>query len=290
MNPERTVSLKCQQALRLMDPFLDRELSPSESMDVDSHLAVCPACAQELRARQGIQMRVRRAVRQEPVSLELETRIRATLAIESPQTRGWRSWSLAAAAVIAGLAVGLVYRDGHLRVTPAMREDYVESESAVVSPLMRTGLGDHIHCAYFRSFSKMPPPMSELKTMLGPRFQNLINILQAHAPARSQVVLAHRCNYHDRRFVHLALQGQGQLVSLVITRKRNGESLAASGLTPILAESGIRIYRDRARSFELGSFETGQYLVYVVSNLPRAGNQQLTVSLAPEIRSYLEEL
>lgn len=40
------ILLSCQQALRRMDDYIDREASPSQARWVRAHLAICHACAE----------------------------------------------------------------------------------------------------------------------------------------------------------------------------------------------------------------------------------------------------
>ena len=62
----------------------------------------------------------------------------------------------------------IAYQLGHLRLSVTSQESYNTSVSTHVARLMRVGLGDHIHCAYFRKFPANAPSPQEFVSKLGP--------------------------------------------------------------------------------------------------------------------------
>jgi hypothetical protein len=78
-----------------------------------------------------------------------------------------------------------------------------------------------------------------------------------------------------REYIHLILAGDAKLASIILTRKRPGESLDGG-----VSQSGI----DR---YQVVGFDTREYLVYVVSDLPAQQNLQMAANLAPSLREYL---
>lgn len=232
--------------------------------------------------------RLQQAVRNEPVPAFLEQRVRARISAEGNARRaGWPRWSFAAAALAAVLTVGVSYELGHLRITDASKESYTVGMTQQVATILRAGLGDHIHCAYFRKFPNDPPPAAEFIRKLGPSYAALLPAVSRHAPAGTRVEEAHICKHKGRKFVHLTMRGDSRLLSLVITRKRAGESFQIEGLLPSLAQQGLPIYRATAQKFQVASFETGEHLVYFVSDLGADANQETLLAMAPEVREVL---
>lgn len=234
--------------------------------------------------------RLRNAVRSESVPPFLEARVRAAIrGSERPQPHGWAKWSMAGVALAVVAAAGISYELGHLRFTEASQESYLVKVSNQAASIMRVGLGDHIHCAYFRKFPKQAPAAGEFLRGLGKRYSPLLPIVDKNVPAGTKIADAHHCLHRGRKFVHLTMRGDSHLVSLVIARKQDGESFEIEGLMPALVQSGLPVYKATAQKFEIASFETGGHLVYLVSDLPAEQNQERLLAMAPAIRDLLNQ-
>jgi hypothetical protein len=90
--------------------------------------------------------------------------------------------------------------------------------------------------------------------------------------------------------VHLSLKSDSQLVSLVIARKSEGESFETEGLLPELVASGIPIYRSGVQRFQMSAFESRDFLVYFISDLPHDRNAETMTAMAGEIKTLLERI
>ena len=110
---------------------------------------------------------------------------------------------------------------------------------------------------------------------LGPEFAGLEPLVKSRLPAGFGIIQAHRCQAGGREYVHLIVTGGSRILSLAITRKRPGESLSGG-----IHQTGV----DR---FQVVGFESGNYLVYIISDLDAQRNLQLAASLAPMVRQYL---
>jgi len=234
--------------------------------------------------------RLRQAVQSEPAPAFFETRVRARIASERPLRR----WAMRLAPVTAGAAIlgALVvsYQLGHLRLTVHSQESYIASVTTHVASLMRVGLGDHIHCAVFRKFPKTPPPTDQFVEKLGPEYAGLIPIVRENVPTQYQLMLAHQCKYHNRKFVHLSLLDGSHLLSLVISRKVEGESFQTENMLPALLQSGIPMYQSDVQRFATTAFETKDHLVYFISDLPNDKNVQIMLALGPQLKQLLTKL
>jgi hypothetical protein len=193
-----------------------------------------------------------------------------------------------AAAVLGGVLIA--YQLGYLRLTVRAQESYISSVSANIAMLMRVGLGDHIHCSVFRKYPKNPPSTEEFVRKMNPQYAGLIPIVRGQVPASYRMTLAHECRYHGRRFVHLSLMDDSNMLSLVITLKTEGESFSAQDMVPALVQSGIPMYQTGVQRFQMTAFETRDYLVYFISDFSKEKNSDMMLALAPQVKAFLVRL
>ena len=234
--------------------------------------------------------RLRSAANSVPVPPFLEARIRGRIRREAS---GYR-WipRLAPVGAALGIVAGLMiaYQLGHLRLTVRSQESYIASVSTRVASLMRVGLGDHIHCSVFRKYPKNPPTTEQFIEKMNPHYAGLIPIVRSQVPENYRMTLAHECRYHGRRFVHLSLMNDSNMLSLVITRKGDGESFSTEDMLPGLVQAGIPMYQSTVQRFQMTAFETRDYLVYFISDLPRQQNTDLMLALGPQVKDFLKKL
>jgi len=103
---EQIETLRCEEALDLLEPSLDGELAPGEESRLRSHLAGCRACAAELALATRIQKELR------------ALRPAAVLPFPSRRRAAWPVRRLAAAAMLVATIGGGLYL-GHVRTRPA---------------------------------------------------------------------------------------------------------------------------------------------------------------------------
>jgi hypothetical protein len=80
------------------------------------------------------------------------------------------------------------------------------------------------------------------------------------------------------------------MLSLVITRKGNGESFSTEDTLPALVQAGLPMYQSSVQRFQMTAFETRDYLVYFISDLPRQQNTDLMLALGPQVKDFLKKL
>ena len=284
-------SQSCRQFLGTLDLYLDKELSSAETSQIAEHLKECQECFSEVETRRAIRERLRSAVRNVPAAPALEAAIQATLRVNRPSSRSRSYWVALpiAAAIVICMSAALAYRFGYLRLTKGSQESYVASISAPIPGIMRVGLGDHVHCAVYKAFSNQHPTLEQMAHDMG-QYKELTSVIEKKIPRTYRVLLAHQCRYHGRRFVHVELTNGSALVSLVISRRGEGDSFEKDQLIPVLTESGIAIYQTKAQRFEVSGSETRDYLIYVVSNLGQDDNLNMMLALAPSVTSFLQSI
>jgi hypothetical protein len=238
----------------------------------------------------NLDTRLRTAVRSVEAPPFLEARIRNHIRAEKLPRRWLPSFvsATAAAAVFGGVLIA--YQLGHLRLTVRAQESYISSVSTHIATLMRVGLGDHIHCSVFRKYPKNPPTTEEFIEKMNPQYAGLIPIVRSQVPSAYRMTLAHECRYHGRKFVHLSLMDDSNMLSLVITRKAEGESFSTEDMLPALVQSGIPMYQAGVQRFQMTAFETRDHLVYFISDLGQPQNTALMLALSLRVRDFLTKL
>jgi anti-sigma factor (TIGR02949 family) len=102
----RAMPTDCARFTDLLDALADGELRDSTATEVESHLAVCPACAAELAAIIALRADLAR-LRQETAPEELRRRVLAALSEMPSAMRPRRRMLELVAAGFAGLALGV---------------------------------------------------------------------------------------------------------------------------------------------------------------------------------------
>ena len=73
----------CRHFVPLLEPFRDGELSPSEVVEVETHLVECESCSERLQLGEAVRVSLKQVVREAaPVTESFEERIRLALAAE----------------------------------------------------------------------------------------------------------------------------------------------------------------------------------------------------------------
>jgi anti-sigma factor (TIGR02949 family) len=282
----------CERTRRCLDSYLANEMLAETRRGIERHLETCPACSAELAARTSLRGRLKAAVQRQEVPPGLDARLREALRHTKSRPRppiAWMPWAAAAAVLFLAVATWLIRPLG----APALpdladrrgQDVFIRKVSHDLAAVLQVGLGDHIHCSIFRKYPKDPPTIDEMAAMLGPSYKELVPIVKDHVPGGFRILLAHQCGYLGRRFVHVTLSDGSNLLSLVITRKQPAESLAS--LKPTFQASGVAVYQSVARDYDVASFESGQYLAYVISDLGRKRNLEIARNLAPRVHDFL---
>ena len=267
---------ECAAVRAQLDAYLSGELPPQNAADVKRHLESCRECAAELAARDSMRAQLQSAVRATPVPAGLEAKVRQALRSPNraragrPRT-GW--WAVLAAASVI-LCVFLV---NQLRVSMNPEQAILSKTSGPLAAIFKIGLQDHLQCAVFRKYAKQPVPANQMAADLGPQFAGLAPLVEAKLPGDFRLIQAHHCTAGGRAYTHFIMAGDGKLVSLILTRKQAGESLAGG------------IYQQGVARFQVVGFESQGYLVYVISDMNAQQNLQWAAKLAPTLRQFLAD-
>jgi mycothiol system anti-sigma-R factor len=78
----------CEETLRRVESFVDRELTPEEMERVQAHLDTCAACTSQYRFEAGVLEGLREKVRRIALPDDLRDRISRRLSEERPASKG----------------------------------------------------------------------------------------------------------------------------------------------------------------------------------------------------------
>jgi anti-sigma factor (TIGR02949 family) len=277
----------CERTRKYLDSYVNSELQVETNHEVLRHLEGCPNCSAELDTLMKLRGRLKSAVKSQDAPAELEFRIRTKIRTRRGELFEPR-WAMAAAAgLLVAVGTWSVYsREGMPAIgdRPAQTA-YIQKISNSLASVMKLGLGDHVHCAVFRKYPKNPPPVEQMMKDLGPSFEGLLPVVRAAVPQDFRVVMAHECSFAGRNYVHFTFKREAKLLSLVVTRKTEGESM--TGLTHGTRPDGVPIYQQTAGQYQVAGFEAGEFLAYIISDLPSNSNLQVASNLAPSVREFL---
>lgn len=236
------------------------------------------------------------AQRQEPPA-GLERRIQARLRDHmspTPRQLAWSNWIMAVAAMlIACLGTFAVWTFNPRLPSAADSRDvqdrYIQTVSNRLGTAFRPGLGDHLHCGLFVKRSTEPASAEQMAKDLGPEYLGLLPLVTAKMPANTRIISAHKCKYKARQYVHFVFSQGPRVVSVILTRQREGEGESfESGAAG--KDGGLAIYQAKAGKFDLAGFESSGYLGFVVSERGSKSNLEMARNLVPELAGFLRKI
>lgn len=288
----------CEDTLRQLDLFIDKQLPEIATAGLLKHIETCPSCYEELELRRRVRSRLRTAVATTPAPY-LQTKVLASVRSEAAKQRGgWHGWqrqitAAAAMFIVCIVTGGIAYNIGHLRWTEESRESYVNGLVRRVSTAMGVGLGDHIHCTVQHRAPKLKalPKAEEVANELPSEYKNLLPAVMQQIPPEYRLFVAHSCRYHKRQFHHLSFKNADKLVSVIVVRKQAGEAFDPKEVTGALAQTGLPMYASPGvQRFQIAGFQSRDHLAYIVSDMRRQDNINLMLALAPGVSSFLAKL
>jgi hypothetical protein len=174
----------------------------------------------------------------------------------------WMLPAIAAVALLALIALYLAFR-----------------RSDLGGSAMRAGLEDHVQCAIRGKSEIEPYPLER-------GYAGLAEVAKL-IPEGYQVAAAHHCSQSGRRFAHVVMQSERGPVSLIVSDRLPGETLASRGTSQMELSPGLSLSEGRAEPYEVSAFETPSHLAFVVSSLPRETNRGIMRRIALDVRSLL---
>jgi anti-sigma factor (TIGR02949 family) len=277
----------CQKALARLDSYIDDELLTESNLELHDHFQRCPSCTQEEEARRAVRTRLRTAVREVAIPAGLEGRVRERLRQQRQSQPGRVNFMALAATLAVCCGSWIAYQLGTLRLTNAAQESDFALISNQAAGILRVGLGDHLHCSVLRKRAlRSQGPADKLPE----RLKELGPLVQSNVPADLPLILAHECRFGGRQFVHLTFGNDLNLLSLIVARKRPGESLRNSTLPAKLSQAGIPVYTAGVQQYQVAAMEDSSFLMFTISDLPQQKNLSVLMALAPSLQNLLQRM
>lgn len=263
----------CGRVIPALDDYIAGELPADARAGVEAHLEVCESCCRELAVRRQILARLRTANEVQSAPASLRASIEAEIGAASPPAsplflRPGFLWSAALAAVVA--VGGWTATSHYTGITPTGHlTARVEIWTLLrqVSEVTGLGLGDHIYCAAFRNLDGDEVMAGKALMEIGDDQADLMTAVRDVVPENLRLRIAHRCEHDGREFVHFALIDGDELISVLATTRRDGESISAA------------IETDAAGKYQTAVFERDAEWTFVVSNLGAETNLQIAQAL-----------
>jgi anti-sigma factor RsiW len=264
--------MQCREVRDLADSFLSEQLLVETNHEVLRHLDNCPDCRAELEARRALRTAIQRAFLNADALRMREDFARDTGPSLRTVSLGAGLLSrrrAAAAAAVAALAAG-----AGLFLLP---DD--------VDAIALDAVGDHRNCAVRFRLAEKPIPLEEAERRHAAWYGRLLDTPPAELAISAgpvRVVERHACVFNGRRFAHVVMQTQGQLVSLLVTEDRRWlPSLTGGEGPPHLAS------QPEADGVSVVSFRTSRHRVFFVSNLSDPELRAVAGTLAEPVAGRL---
>jgi hypothetical protein len=199
----------CRHFVPLLEPFRDGELSPSEVVDVETHLVECERCSERLRLGEAMRASLKEVVRDgAQVSAAFEERIRLALAAEREREErpdpahdaqlrmlSWRSIVPIAAAAAVVMVYAASANNRATDVASARANMYQASSPASIEKLLEDLVSNHEHSAgpQFTEQGLLPQLEPEVGVPVKlPNFKQYGARGAREQPTRGLVALPHR--------------------------------------------------------------------------------------------------
>ena len=212
--------MQCRDAEQLADSFVAGELDPESNDAVTRHLESCSDCRADMASRRALRGQLRGAflatgalAPRTEWAAELRGRLAQSAPIRPASASSWWTGGLAlAATLLLSASVGIYFAAGSRGV-------------AALAELARMAAGDHRNCAIKFALAERPIPLAEAATRYDAAYRAFEGTPASSFTARGgtvEVVDRHSCVYNGRRFAHVVMRYQGQVVSLLVTTEPDG--------------------------------------------------------------------
>ena len=252
--------MNCKEAKYLMPLYLSSELDAKAMSDFELHLDQCVACHRKIKQQRAYDNVLRDVVVSQPLDVQnlrarvlnrITTRGRRTLFFQRP------AYMLAIAAILLlAFSAAIVYLG--MRSKPPVATLYADA------------VDDHYEEVVQRvPLSGWRETHADIN-ILGQRQLGESEIINKLGPAGYQLVRARVCELGGELYVHAEYKNDRGVISIFL--KRRGDNLPGA-VKEVL--NGCPIHLESTRGFQVAGFQSQQFTVLIVSNLPWAENFRL---------------
>ncbi len=293
--------MNCKDFREIADSYLSNELLVETNHEVLRHLENCPDCRRELASRRNLREKLREAVKHAPQSrinpafvFKLKEGLRKN-AFRKEKTWGF----IGAKAVLAGavavlvlyFAVGLIWRKSAPEIANVkpdntsitLPRETFNIQQADFIEVRKDAIDDHKNCALAHKLKERPISLDEAAKTYGAANKDfditVIKALHEVFGDKVKLIKAHNCIINGRRFAHVVVEFQGKIVSVLMTKRENGDEKNDSDAISCQSADGLQI----------ACFESKKYGIFVVSDLPEADNLFIARTISPSLKKHINE-
>ncbi len=295
--------MNCRDFKEIADSYLSNELLVETNHEVLQHLESCANCRRELGARRELRDVLRVAVKNSPDNqINPVFAQKLTNSLRESAFGKRKSWNLSGAKTILAGALAvliLVFAFGLIWQKPAIQtaesnpneanktninvsKEPLNVQQATFVEARKDAIDDHKYCALKFSLKEDPISLEAAAEKYGKVNKNLdeavIKPLREVFGGKAKFHEAHSCIINGRRFAHVVIEYQGKIVSVLLTRREDGDDLNESDAISCQSAENLRV----------ACFESGKYSIFVVSDLPESDNLIVARAILPSIKKHIE--
>ncbi|CAN5416635.1 hypothetical protein BH10ACI1_BH10ACI1_22990 [soil metagenome] len=296
--------MNCKDFKEIADSYLSNELLVETNHEVLRHLENCANCRRELAARRELRTVLREAVRNASISqINPSFAFKLRRELRENALRKNRTWSFTGTRVafasifvilILAVAFGLIWRKSPIQSANLKPNDTIPTNTntdkeslnvrqAVFATIRNDAIDDHKYCALNFSLKEKPISLEEAAEKYGKVNkdfdQAVIKPLREVFGDKAKFLEAHSCVVNGRRFAHVVIKYQDRVVSVLLTKRDDGNETNESDA--ILCQS--------ADGLQTACFESGKYSVFVVSDLPESENLLVARTISSSVKNHIKQ-
>jgi hypothetical protein len=250
-----------------MPLYLSSELDAKAMSDFELHLDQCVVCHREIEQQKTYDILLRDSILSQPLDVH---HLRASV-LNQITTRRRRSLFSQSRVYLLPIAAMLLVAFGTTIIYLAMR-------SRTVAPIYADAVDDH----YEEVVQRVPLPGWREKfadiNLLGQRQLGESEIINKLGPMGYQLVRARVCELGGELYVHAEYKNERGEISIFL--KRRGGDLPGAAKEVV---NGCPIHVESTRGFQVAGFQSEQFTVLIVSNLPWAEHFNLARESATRV-------
>ncbi|MFQ5740477.1 MAG: anti-sigma factor family protein [Acidobacteriota bacterium] len=237
----------CEQVRRLLDDFLNDELSVETNQEILLHLEHCGNCQQERAWRQFSRGILDSGWNSQVVPRSLRARIEKSVTPRRLIPPSWLRLAAGFLLLVLSLAAVKLWLS-----SPPSTSTFVDRDHPAQL------IASHFDCARdgWASAAKLPVSVSSLKAVL------------RHGEQR--LTTAHLCSFRSLNLIHYVFEADGRKVSLMLERRPGNRRLPENGQQALLVVRKIPFHLYREPAASLLSAEGVQYFVHLVDEAPES--------------------
>ncbi len=202
--------MECREVRQLAEAFVSEQLLVETTHAIVAHLERCQACRAEVAGLRRLRAAGQSAFANTPDLAprpEFLSSLTARLQDEATRQhrRPWTGWLAVAAGLMLVAGLGFGVREWSL---------------SNLSALLHAAVGDHRFCALDFKLAEKPITLEEAARRFDAvnlRLEGIEPTTTALSGGPLRILERHSCLFEGRRFAHIVLSYQGQVVSLLVT-------------------------------------------------------------------------